>query len=221
MQASLNELAEILAERQGRQYDIPFREEMKVMINYWRARLIVDSLNSRPKDRKFFTKWLEIPLEQVNESEFAEYPDCPVLRTVCKIPKAVRANSKEFDFVGKLNKRSVISMHEPHLIEVLNSSEYTGKNIRGALINDYIYVYNELNLPGIAVNMIPESIEEFKDCCLNCDTCFTDDEPYPVSADLQQRIIQAILGTELRAVLSEDPKSKEVENEQQERSNRA
>lgn len=211
MQASLNELAELLAERAGRQYDVPFKAELKVMINYWRARLIVDSLNSRPKDRQFFTKWIELPLVEVNASEFPDFPNCPILRTKCEVPRPVRANSKLFDFVGKLDKMSIIPVQEPHQIKALMGSKYTGKIARAAHINDFIYVFGTLNLPGIAINMVPEDVEEFKACCTVCETdCPTDDSPYPVSSDLQQRIIQAILGTELRTIIPSDPKAQEV-----------
>lgn len=210
MQASINELSEILAERSGRQFDLPFRAELKVMINYWRARLIVDSLNSKPKDRPFFTRWLEVPLEQVNSSDFPDFPDCPILRTKCKIPEPVRANSKLYDFVGKLDKMSVLPLKEPHEIKVLMESKYTGKDIRTARINGYIYVFGSLNIPGIAVNMIPENVEEFNSCSEVCNTTYTDDSPYPVSSDLQQRIIQAILGTELRQVIPSETKAQEV-----------
>lgn len=213
MQVSLNELAELLAERVGRQFDVAFKAELKIMINYWRSRLIVDSLNSRPKDRPFFTKWIEIPLIEVKQSEFPDFPNCYILRTKCEVPKPVRANSTLFDFIGKLDRMSIIPLHEPYQIKSLIASKYTGKNPKAAYINGYIYIFGTLNLPGIAVKHIPEDVEKFKECCEECGAseCYTDDEPYPVSLDIQQRIIQAILSTELRTAIPEEPKAKEIE----------
>ena len=210
--ASLNQLAEILAERAGRQFDIPFKEEMKVVINYWRVRLLVDTLNSRPKDRQFFVRWIDFPLVEVNRSDFPGYPDCPILRTKCKIPVTVRANSKLYDFVGKLNRMTTIQVRQPYEIAALLGGVYTGKNPRAALINEYLYVFGDLSLPGIAVALIPENIDEYNACCEECgSSCLTHDEPYPVSADLQQRIIQAIIATEFRNPARPETKLNEVE----------
>lgn len=205
MQASLNQLAEILAERVGRQYDITYREELKVIIEYWRVKLVVDSLNSRPKDRNFFNKWIEVPLEVVNESGFEGYPDSPVLRSKCQIPATIRANSKQFDFVGKLNRLEHIPFTDPFLIPYLNDSEWGGKPIRAAIVNGYMYIYNTLSLPGIAICMIPESLDEFYSCCVDCASthCYNHDLPYPLPGDLQQRLVQAILATELKQPVPE------------------
>lgn len=198
MQASLNELAEILAEREGRQFDVAFKEQMKVVVNYWRARLVVDSLNSRPQDRKFFTVWIDMPLEVVNLSEFPDFPDCPVLRTTCELPRPIRANSKLYDFIGQLNRQNVIPVKEPYQIKPLMESKYTGSEPKAALINNRIYVFGRLDMPGISVQLIPEDIDDYNKCCEECGSpCLTGDEPYPVSADIKQRIIQAALSTEL------------------------
>jgi hypothetical protein len=213
MVSSLNQLSEILAERSGRQFDIPFREEMKVVINYWRSRLVVDSLNSRPADRMFFTKWIEIPLIQVPRSEFPGFPECEViLRTKCKVPKTVRANSKMYDFVGKLDRMDAVQLRTPSEIQALSHSTYTGHLPRASEINEYVYVFGTLNLPGLAFQLIPEDVEEFKQCCIDCgaSSCYNDDEPYPVSLDIQQRIIQSILSTELRNILPSETKAAEV-----------
>lgn len=213
MQASINQLAEILAERSGRQFDQPFIDEMKVVVNYWRAKLIVDSLNSRPKDRKFFTKWIEIPLIRVPASEFPGFPECEeLLRTKCQIPRTVRANSKLYDFVGKLDRMTPTPLKEPYQIRALSGGPYSGTIPRSAEMNGYIYVFNTLNIPGLAIQLIPEDVEEFKGCCEECGAghCYNDDEPYPASSDIQQRIIQAVLSTELRQQLPSETKAQEV-----------
>lgn len=210
--SSLNQLAEILAERAGRQFDIPFQEEMKVVIDYWRVRLLVDSLNAKPADRKFFTKWIDFPLETVNRSDFPGYPDCAILRTKCKIPRTVRANSKLYDFVGKLDRMTTIQIREPYEIRNLMHGVYTGDDPRGALINERLYIFGQLNLPGVSIQLIPESISDYNACCTDCGSpCLTGDEPYPVSADIKQRIIQAIIATEFRNPAIPETKRTEVE----------
>lgn len=172
---------------------------------------MVDSLNARPKDRPFFVKWLEIPMVQVPQSEFPGFPqDCKILRSKCKLPRPLRANSTQFDFIGKLNRMTTIPLKPSYQILSLMESEYTGNTPRATEQNDYIYVFSTLNLTGIAVAMIPEDVEEYIACCVDCTmACPTDDEAYAVSSDLQQRIIQAALSTELR--IPTLPKTEEVE----------
>lgn len=213
MQASLNQLSEILAERAGRQFDMPFREELKLIINYWRSSLIVQSLNAKPKDRQFFTRWLEIPLVRVKQSDFPGFPDCTILRTKCKLPMPVRANSKLFDFVGKLDKMTATPLKEPYQINALLGGKYSGNKVRTALINDYIYVFGQEVLAGLAVQMIPDDLESFKSFCgeIGVTDCYSDDLPYPVSGDFQQRIIQAVIATEFRMPAKSQTTEQEVE----------
>lgn len=199
MATTLNKIVETLAERTGRAYDIAFKKELKVIVNYWRVKIIVDSLNSRPKDRVFFQQWFDMPLISVPISDFEGFPtDCTVMRTKCKLPKPLRANSIPFDYIGMLNKMTPIALKPLYTIENLLDGKYSGREIYASLINDYIYIING-HMPGIAVCMIPQSLEELSSCCSECGSkeCYTDDSPFPATDDIVTRIVQAILATEL------------------------
>lgn len=214
---SLNQLAELLAERAGKKYDLGFKEEMKVAIHYWRQRLLVDSLNSRPEDREFFKVWFDMKLEVTSISTFEGFPeDTCVKRTTKCLPKAIRANGTIVDFIGYLNKEKRIPLTRSlQTAKILNQSQFSPAQARAVLINGYIYTFNYFG-PGISVAMIPEDMSEVPsegldcfDCVTNKNICYTDDMPYPVSGDIAQRIVQAILATELsRNVV--DPKKEEV-----------
>lgn len=200
MKASLNELATLLAERSGRELDVPFQEEMKVAVGYWRSRLLRDALERNKKDRAYFKQYIEVPLQEVNISELPGFPDYPVLRTQCTIPEPVRANGIFFDYVGSPDKLSVFKLFsEQHEIIPALDAKYSGRRPKGLWLNGYIYVFNLLDLPYLGVSGVfddPQSVADFK-CNCGCDACYDDDMPYPISGDIQQRIIQAILGTEL------------------------
>lgn len=221
---SLNQLAGLLAERAGKKYDLSFREEMKVAIHYWRQRLLVDSLNSRPEDREFFKVWFDMKLEVAPISTFEGFPeDACVKRTVDCLPKPLRANSTIVDFIGYLNKEKRIPLVKSlQTAKILNQSQFSGARPRAVLINGYIYTFNYTG-PGISVAMIPEDMTEVPsegmeclDCASNKDLCYTDDAPYPVSGDIAQRIVQAILATEL-SINNIDPKKEEVPVSNEER----
>ena len=97
--ATLNEIVSILSERVGRPFDIPFQEELKVLVKLKSIRYTKDLLAKKPLDRRYFLQSFVAELVQVAEI------DCPItygciLRTKLKIPKPIRANNTIFDFVG-------------------------------------------------------------------------------------------------------------------------
>jgi hypothetical protein len=97
--ASLNEIVSILSERAGKPFDVPFQEELKAMVTYWRARVIKNSLKNNPNNRKFMQQTI------VAELEVVPLVECPVefgcvLRTKCKIPMPIRTTGILFDYVG-------------------------------------------------------------------------------------------------------------------------
>jgi len=200
MNYSLNELAESLAERAGRQFDFAFREQLKLWINLWRSRLIRDSLNASPKDRQFFTSSLVLELEKVDD-----IADCGVvLRTKCKLPQPVRANSILFDYIGSQSMTSSYPLIQSHSLPYLDSGKYTRGRPKVSWIDNYLYVFNSPLLKVIRVHGIFEDLTKLGSCVKSAngstehDVCNLDDAPFPVSQDIQQRIIQSILSVELR-----------------------
>lgn len=205
---SLNQLAETLAERAGRQFDIPFQEEMKGLVGIWRSRLLRDSLERRKGDRMYFRQYLEVPLVQVNVSELPGFPDRPVWRTETELPDPVRSNNIAFDYVGSPDKLSQIQLFtEQHEVIPALNARYTGSRPKALWLNKFIYVWNWRG-PWLGVSSVYDNPEELAKFRCNCgeDICFDHDKPYPVSGDLQQRIIQAILATELRITLQPETK---------------
>lgn len=212
---TLNEIVEMLAERTGKQFDHGFKEELKIMVHLWRQRLLVDSLNSRPDDREFFKVWFDLPLVEVPISDFPGFSgSCIVKRTAQKVPRPLRANSTLFDFVGFLNKAERLPMSKTmETVKVLMGGRFTGKVPRSLYINEHIYTFNYLG-PGIAIAMIPEDMTQVptSPCEGSKESlCYSDDKPYAVSGDIAQRIIQAILSTELaRGVVPSNIKANEI-----------
>lgn len=211
--ATLNEIAETLAERAGRQYDTPFLKEMKVLVKVWRSRLTRDSLERNRRDRAYFRQYFETPLIEVNISELPGFPDKPVLRTKCTMPDPVRANDIYFDYVGSVDKLSAFKLFsEQHEVIASLNSRYTGDTPKVLWLNKYLWVFN-FEGPYIGVSSVfddPAKVNTM-DCGCTIDTCYDDDKEYPISGDIQQRIIQSILSIELRINTPTEPKTVEVD----------
>lgn len=199
--ASLNQMAETLAERVGRQFSNPFQEEMKVLINTNRSKLVRNTLERNRPDRVFFRQYFEVPMIVVNISELPGFPSIPVMRSECRIPNPLRANGIVFDYIGSVDKLSVFKVFtEQHeLIPALNAG-YTGTKLKALWLNNYIYVFGTLVLPYIGGTTVfddPRAISEFK-CNCGCDPCYDDDMEYPAPRDIQHDIVASILATELK-----------------------
>lgn len=209
--ASLNELAETLAERVGQQFSVPFQEEMKVLINIWRSRLVADSLERNKQDRIFYRQWFEVPMIIANLSEFPGFPQIPIMRSSCKIPSPLAANGKVFDYIGSVDKMSQFQVFtEQHEVIPALNAPYTGKKIKILWMQQYLWAINTLTLPAILGASVFDDIRAVDsygcNCSCNKNLCYDDDMEYPAPRKIQQKIIQAILGTELRIVTKEENK---------------
>lgn len=200
--ASLNELAEILAERAGRQFSQPFNMEMKALINIWRSRLIRDTLERNRQDRIFFRQWFEVQMEPCNLSEFPGFPDIPIMRSVCKVPAPLRANGITFDYVGSVDHISQFQLFtEQHELIPALDARYTGKKIKILYTEQRFYAFNTLVLPSLLSSSVFDDVMAIENYGCNCNKayCYDDDLEYPAPREIQQKIIQSILATELRA----------------------
>lgn len=209
--ASLNELAETLAERAGQQFSQPLIMEMKALINIWRSRLVRDTLERNKQDRVFFRQWFEVPMIVTNLSSFPGFPKIPVMRSNCTIPAPLRANGVVFDYVGSVDKMSQFQVFtEQHeIIPALNAS-YTGRNIKILWAQHYLWAFNTLTLPALLGSSVFDDVAAVDTygckCSCNQDLCYDDDLEYPAPREIQQKIIQSILATELRIVTKDENK---------------
>lgn len=212
--ASLNELAETLAEREGKQFDNPFLEEMKVLVHINRSKLARNTLERNRQDRVFFRQYFEVPMIPVNISELPGFPDMPVLRTECQIPSPLRANGIIFDYIGSPDKLTVFQVFtEQHEIIPALDAEYTGHKPKALWLNNYIYAFNSLTLPFIGGATVFDDVRAIQNLKCNCgnDSCYNDDMEYPAPRDIQKDIIQSILAVELRQPTKDQTKQVQVD----------
>lgn len=212
--ASLNQMAEALAERSGRQFSNPFQEEMKALIHINRSKLVRNTLERNRPDRIFFRQYFEAPMIVVNISELPGFPNLPVMRTECMIPSPLRANGIVFDYIGSPDKLSVFKVFtEQHEILPALNAEYTGTKLKALWLNNYVYVFGTLNLPYIGGASVFDDVREISNfkCNCGCDPCYDDDMEYPTPRDIQRDIIASILATELRSGIINSDKQVQVD----------
>lgn len=203
---TLNEIITILAERVGRQFDQAFKRELRVIVMVWRSRIMRQTLERNPLDRQFFKDGFLLDLEEVSITECPELAgqSCTVLRSVKTIPRPVRASGIVFDYIGTDDFLQPFDRIQMWYYRFKKTSPVTGDRAKYAYKNNRIYIVNNTLIERIAVEGVfedPRSVYE-----MQCDDtagvkCASDDMDFNTSLEVGQAIIQAILATELRALV--------------------
>ena len=201
--ASLNEIISLLSEKVKRTFDVPFQEQLKVTVGYWRARVIHNSLKTNPSKRKFMQQSFTLELEEVPKVECPVEYGC-ILRTKCKIPNTIITGNTIFDYIGTATMDNPFSYTKDEFEMYMSASPYTGKRIRYAFRDGYIYIYNSKKIKYIGVRGIWEDPAALAECSCDGRPCYSDDDEYPLTGELLQEVIKAILATELKAYLPEE-----------------
>lgn len=201
--ATLNEIVTILAERVGRQYDLIFKRELKVIVNNWRGTILRQALKDSPKDASFFqVSWqMEVVQDYIVKCPF-NY-GC-VMRTKDKIPQGVRITQFPYSYIGTPTLDLAYTYVYPNQLKSVQASRNNRKDIiYYTILNGYGYFYNMpaltkwVGLQGIPSNL--DEVTKYQKCGSGGLTaCYSDDSDYPMTSDLIQRIIQSILSVELR-----------------------
>ncbi len=209
--ATLNQIVTILAERSGRQYDLVFKRELKTIVHYWRVQILKQTIQKKASQVSYFLNPIVIGIEQVPEIECPVKDGC-VLRSKERLPKTLRTSTAPFFYVGDPKFRGLgFSYSQSFNLEFLKySRNQPGSIVRYTFIDGYLYFYG---LPSfqeyVGVQDVFESPELLK--TIDCETgkssnCYLDDDEYPMTEDLIQQLIQAILATELRIQVQSDTK---------------
>ena len=128
--------------------------------------------------------------------------DCPVYKSVQKIPRTVRFNFREaITFVGAANGTTRIPMVEPFEVDYLPYDKHTKNNTKAFMIEDYLYLYNPKGIDKVNIRGIFEDPEELAGYDCN-QSCYDADSPFPLPADMVSMITSGLASGELRLLTS-------------------
>jgi len=195
---SLNELAYSIAEAYEKQYDNAFVRVVKHKISTFRALLIRRSIERDGVVSNHFTQTIDcIELEKSSFTECCGLVlpvECQVLRTKNTIPSPVRLKKDiPFVFVGGLTGEYNMSYKPIGAIKYAMLGKYTKSIPFYTYANNRIYVYNKstrrIMVKGIFED--PSKISAITNC--NNVPCYTDEDEYPISADMAALVEEAVL----------------------------
>jgi len=207
---TLSTIAEILAERVGRQFDIPFQEELTELIVIYRARLLTNSLQKNPAHKKYYSQFIILDLEEVSKDECDDIIGCPcenIKRTVKEIPQSLKVGSNVYDYVGSPGGVEAYGWTTFASEKYMSSSKYTGKKARHTILNNRAYIFNDKNVEKIRVEDVfsdPRKLAEFSCSIEEFVPCYTTTSEFLTDEALTQLIIESILSKELRLYPQEE-----------------
>lgn len=200
---TLNEISYNLAEIAG-QTDTPhFIERLKFNVLYYRALLIKRDQERNSSMPEQFMQSLCIDMQKVNASECCDVSlDCIIMRSATKLPKAIHVKSgSPFRYVGTIDNLKPFAPMSVGGLPYISYSTYTGKAPKYFIQNGYLYVINskaqKLNVKGIFED--PRELLDFE--CSG--DCYSDDGEFPITAEMVQRITQAMMAGELNATTND------------------
>lgn len=194
---SLNSITTLIASDLGRELDEPFKRMLAVRVDYWRSTLVARSLEKNPQQRKFFRQTLYIPMSQVDQVP-CDIPMtlCKVSESTCEIPQPMRVGNTLFDYVGSIDGLVPFREAAPGTYSFLISGKYSSKKVFFEWHNTKIRILdtNKRKLPMVRVDgVFSFPMDVFEHNC-NCETASCDwwDEPYPITGDMLQMVVQYI-----------------------------
>lgn len=200
---TLASLTTEIATHLGKELDNPFKRVLAQKVDNWRSRLIRNSLQDKLGEAHFFVQTVYLPLELMSPvPECLHIPVCDVLVTTRDIPQTVRYGSNsQFEFVGAPDGFEAFTEAAPGTQEALMQGKHSKKKIFYTLVNKRFELRSKatLALPWMRVGAIfDKPLEAMELNCAQGIDCDYWDQPYPVTGDIAQMIVQGILETDFQ-----------------------
>lgn len=216
---TLPQIAEYVAEKKGRQFDIPFRKQLEdAAINWW-ATLITDTLSKSPAKKVYYLQSILMELVKVksqDEEDKCDPDECEedledcicndILRTNLKVPNSLKISTHPYDYVGALSGADGFGWTTFGWLRANQHSPLTGKKPKWTYINDYIYIFNDKSIKNLRIEGIfsdPRELIGFK-CPNQTEPCYTKDSNFPADNKIIQQIIQYLLQVDLNQNLYQE-----------------
>lgn len=194
--ASLNQIAQEIADSFNKPFDIMFRERIKSVFKHERAKFIRQDIE-RNFNNKLYVQSYNINLIEVSTLDDCITTECFILRSENKIAKPIMIKGDHyFRFVGSTDKRVIFTYLDREYLSFAKHNKYTSGIIYYSYENGYLYVYNNKLVRRIKLEAAFENPEEAVTICdNNIDNCYTDDMEFPCPEHMINDIKNSILKT--------------------------
>ena len=188
-----NELSTLIAEKQGRPLDVPFKLMIMERAKAWRSRLLKNTLEFNPIERRFFKQTIIVKMEKQFITGCVDVPGVNCMEAVSdEIPQPLRVGGTLFDYVGGVDGKSPFGIADIGTEFYLNAGKYSQGEVRYTWHSPRIKV-NRPTVPYIMVTSIfddPVAVNALT--CEGQGDCDYWDKEWPAGGELLQLIIQSL-----------------------------
>lgn len=222
---TLAQITEEIASHLKKELDEPFKRLLADKVHAWRGTLVRRTLQEHPRERVHFRQTIWVKMESapvVPTCVDGQFPGCDQMRSTKELPAALRAGDVQFDYVGSADGKNPFRQTIPGTTGVLLSGKYSKNVVFYDTVNNYLVLDNATGIPLVRIDGIfdnPEEVAGFN-CKESGGGCDGFDDPYPVSNDIKQAIVQCILTVDYQVKITPDEKEIEVNPEENEQGRR-
>lgn len=205
--ATLNQIVYNISEILELDPDPTFIERLRFAVNYHRALLVRRDMERDGILPNHYVQTIHcLDTMDVSSVECCDIgiDDCIIQRTVEKVPSTVRIKGmSEFTYVGTIDRKRPFRPITPARVAYIGASKYARRSFENYYFYENGYIYGRLpeKIMVSGVFEDPLAVISLNSCeGLPGSDCDPNEEPYPVSSDLIQRITQSILSTEILQV---------------------
>ena len=193
--SSLNQIVYDIAESINEANNHNLKERLKLQFKEIVATLIRRDVERNGASVLYSTS-ITLALSKVDaKDDICEPGDCRILKSTTSIIKPVRLKkSTPFIFVGTTTGTEFIYTRWNDFKE-MRYLKYIGNEIYYTVRNGYMYIYNNIRIKNVEVEAIYSDMDLLP-ICSSSQSCYSDDDEFPVPSDLiwaaKQEIIKGI-----------------------------
>ncbi len=193
--ASLNQHAERIASLLRRPFDHELKERAKDALRNLRATRLRQSAEKNGLDPYYSLSYIaELITVDITDNCFVDL-GCPVLRTKNTIAEPVRIKTDvPFTFVGGVDGTEFTYLSDLSKLRHMKTLRYMGETFFYTLQNKYLYLYNAKRIKFVTLTSLFVNPEDAVNVCAN-GACYTDNDEFPMPADLVEGMITELLKT--------------------------
>lgn len=187
-----------IAQQLQKELDEPFKRMLMDKVDIWRGRLLRNTLQEKPGEDIYFMQTIWVPMERAKQiPACVGAPSCYIARSKEQVPKPLRYTTSLYSFIGAADGKERFKQGVIGLSEYMQASKYTGK----VPIFDFVNGFLEVDLPSLPTVRIdgvfdkPTEAMAFN-CSQNAIGCDYWNQPYPITSDVLQMVIQGIVQTD-------------------------
>jgi len=195
--ASLNQLADLIANTFGKYNDHEFKERIKDRIKFLNATLIRRTFDKHGTDEELIIP-LKFQLEEVVDPAICiqfgiTNKKCTILKTKNKVPTPLRTVSTPiFNYIGVLDGTIPFYKARKFEIKPLRKERLNNNQIFVVYENKYFYIIGNIQIEFMRADAVYINLDEFNQLCDPDSNCYNDYDEYPIPLDIIDIIIKEL-----------------------------